>query len=69
MTDVTDAALEAEFPETIGRLRESAAVLRAGTPPLDGDEPWCRIVQRAATPMQVVRLDEPREDDDTAVVW
>lgn len=49
MPDVTDAALEAGFPETIGRLRESASVLRAETRPLDGDELWCRIVQRAAT--------------------
>jgi hypothetical protein len=43
----SDAALEAEFPEVVARLRASAAELLA-VPPLDGDELWCRIVEHAA---------------------
>jgi hypothetical protein len=53
-----DAALEAEFPETVGLLRTAAAELRAAVDPADGDRMWADVLARAANVPHGMSVDD-----------
>jgi hypothetical protein len=49
VTDLTDAVLDAEFPDVLGVLRGAAVELHAAVDPADGGRIWSLVLAGART--------------------
>lgn len=60
MSELTDAAFAAEFPDVIAALRDAAAELHTVVDPADGDRIWSLVLAGAATrPLPARRTEAP----------